>query len=113
MFQDLCCLSSNMLDCSQGPLLAAVLLVACAALVYRRLSNRVYLLDFACYRPADEYQVTWKRFMAGSVDCGVSSAYAVVLLHSIDLRANKLARKKSVSTQTWHGHTQTKAADWL
>ena len=68
-----------MLACSQGPLLAAVLLVACTALVYRRLSNRVYLLDFSCYRPADEYQVTWKRFMAGSVDCGVSSAYSVVI----------------------------------
>lgn len=66
-------------DCLQGPLLAAVLLLACAAVVYRRLSNQVYLLDFACYRPADEYQVTWKRFMAGSRDCGVSCLYFSVV----------------------------------
>ncbi|KAL3140381.1 3-ketoacyl-CoA synthase 11 [Trebouxia sp. C0009 RCD-2024] len=53
-----------------GPLVAAALLAACAVMVYRRLSKQVYLLDFSCYRPADEYQVTWKRFMAGSRECG-------------------------------------------
>lgn len=60
------------LNCLQGPLVAAALLAACAVMVYRRLSKQVYLLDFSCYRPADEYQVTWKRFMAGSRECGVS-----------------------------------------
>lgn len=60
------------LKCMQGPLVAAALLAACAAWAYRQLSKQVYLLDFSCYRPADEYQVTWKRFMAGSRECGVS-----------------------------------------
>ena len=58
----------------QGPLLAAALLVACTVLVFKRLSSQVYLLDLSVYRPADEYQVTWKRFMAGSVDCKVGFA---------------------------------------
>ncbi|DBA99231.1 TPA: 3-ketoacyl-CoA synthase 11 [Trebouxia sp. C0006] len=53
----------------QGPLVAAAVLLACAALVYRRLSKQVYLLDFACYRPAEDLRVTWKRFMEGSRDC--------------------------------------------
>lgn len=53
----------------QGPLVVAALLVAGAALVYWNLSKQVYLLDFACYRPADDLKVTWKRFMEGSRDC--------------------------------------------
>lgn len=53
----------------QGPLVAAAVLLACTALVYRRLSKQVYLLDFACYRPAEDLRVTWKRFMEGSRDC--------------------------------------------
>lgn len=88
------------LDCPQGPLLAAVLLMACAALVYKRLSNRVYLLDFSCYRPADAYQVTWKRFMAGSRDCGVSSADSDVVAP-----IHRLACMGTASTQAWHGCT--------
>ena len=59
--------------CVQGPLVVCALLVACAALVYRNLSKQVYLLDFACFRPADDWKVTWKRFMEGSVDCKVSA----------------------------------------
>lgn len=62
------------LHCTQGPLVAAAVLLACAALVYRRLSKQVYLLDFACYRPAEDLRVTWKRFMEGSRDCKVSAS---------------------------------------
>ena len=59
---------------AQGPLVAAAVLLACTALVYRRLSKQVYLLDFACYRPAEDLRVTWKRFMEGSRDCKVSAS---------------------------------------
>ena len=65
-------------------------MLACAALVYRRLSKQVYLLDFACYRPSDELKVTWKRFMRGSRDCKVSlSPY--LALGRTDRRNNQRA----------------------
>lgn len=92
-------------DCLQGPLLAAVLLLACAAVVYRRLSNQVYLLDFACYRPADEYQVTWKRFMAGSRDCGVS--------HLCIHMCKSLHVLGTARADAWHVHTQGKEVDCM
>ena len=50
--------------------MVAVLCLGIAA-AYWKVRRQVFLIDFACYTPAKDWNVTWKRFMAGSRDCGV------------------------------------------
>lgn len=50
---------------------AAAALVAWALVAWVRRGRRVYLLDFECFRPSDELQITKQRFIDGSRSSGV------------------------------------------
>ena len=50
-------------------LVAAVGLMAGAIYICKR-RDPVYLIDFECFRPANNLKVTYNRFMEGSQDCG-------------------------------------------
>jgi hypothetical protein len=45
--------------------------VAAAVVAWRRERARCYLLDFACYKPPDEFKVDLGGFLRGSRDFGV------------------------------------------
>ena len=47
-----------------------LLLAALCAYYYKRSRGRVYLLDFACYKPPKSLQVTMDAFLWGSMKLG-------------------------------------------
>ena len=55
----------------QGSVVMAAVLCLGIAAAYWKVRRQVFLVDFACYTPAKDWNVTWQRFMAGSRDCGV------------------------------------------
>ena len=50
----------------QIPVALLLLLVALCAYYYKRSTRRVYLLDFACYKPPTSLQITTDMFLWGS-----------------------------------------------
>lgn len=57
--------------CVQVPAVAAVLAVVYGIWNFLRSRQRVFLLDFACYKPPENLKVGLDDFMKGSKDSGV------------------------------------------
>ena len=57
--------------CMQVPALAAVLAVLYGVWQWVRSRQRVFLLDFACYKPPENLKVSLDDFMTGSRESGV------------------------------------------
>ena len=57
--------------CTQVPAVAAVLAVVYGIWNFLRSRQRVFLLDFACYKPPENLKVGLDGFMKGSKDSGV------------------------------------------
>jgi hypothetical protein len=58
---------------AQVPAVAAVLALLYGVHAWLRARARVFLLDFACYKPPEHLKVCLEDFMKGSQDSAVSS----------------------------------------
>lgn len=74
--------------CTQVPAVAAVLAVVYGIWNFLRSRQRVFLLDFACYKPPENLKVGLDDFMKGSKDSGVRT-----LSSTLQFFALKIHRK--------------------
>lgn len=63
-------------ETSSWILYSCLFLIFLSVFLWRR-GQKVYLLDFECFRPSDELKVTYKRFIEGSRECGAFSSDAM------------------------------------
>ena len=54
--------------------MAAVLAALYGVAAWLRARRRVFLLDFACYKPPENLKIDLDDFMQGSRDCGVRAS---------------------------------------
>jgi hypothetical protein len=69
-----CCIQSDWLSIpNQVPAVAAALAVIYGVWSFLKARQRVFLLDFSCYKPPENLKVGLNDFMKGSRDSGVRS----------------------------------------
>lgn len=72
----------------QIPTIAAVLAVLYGVWQWMRSRQRVFLLDFACYKPPEHLKVCLEDFMTGSRESGVRPPHPYLyrrFMHSLKL----------------------------